>query len=137
MSVTVRLTDDIDLSRGDMLCRPHNAPTVAQDIDAQVCWMDESAPLAVGRKYHIKHTTRWARVLVKAVDYRIDVNTLHRDEEAETLSLNEIGRIQLRATQPLFVDPYLSNRATGAFILVDESSNKTVAAGMIGRQPGG
>ena len=136
MSVTIRLTDDIDLSRGDMLCRPHNAPTVAQDIDAQVCWMDESAPLAVGRKYHIKHTTRWARVLVKAVDYRIDVNTLHRDEDAETLSLNEIGRIQLRATQPLFVDPYLENRATGAFILVDEASNKTVAAGMIGRIAG-
>ncbi len=136
MSVTIRLTDDIDLSRGDMLCRPHNAPTVAQDIDAQVCWMDESAPLAVGRKYHIKHTTRWARVLVKAVDYRIDVNTLHRDEDAETLSLNEIGRIQLRATQPLFVDPYLQNRATGAFILVDEASNKTVAAGMIGRIAG-
>ena len=136
MSVTIRLTDDIDLSRGDMLCRPHNAPTVAQDIDAQVCWMDESAPLAVGRKYHIKHTTRWARVLVKAVDYRIDVNTLHRDEDAETLALNEIGRIQLRATQPLFVDPYLENRATGAFILVDEASNKTVAAGMIGRIAG-
>jgi bifunctional enzyme CysN/CysC len=136
MSVTVRLTDDIDLSRGDMLCRPHNSPQVAQDIDAQVCWMDESAPLTVGRKYHIKHTTRWARVLVKAIDYRIDVNSLHRDEEATELSLNEIGRIQMRATQPLFVDPYLQNRATGAFILVDEGSNKTVAAGMIGRQPG-
>ena len=136
MSVTVRLTDDIDLSRGDMLCRPHNSPQVAQDIDAQVCWMDESAPLTVGRKYHIKHTTRWARVLVKAIDYRIDVNTLHRDEDATELSLNEIGRIQMRATQPLFIDPYLQNRATGAFILVDEASNKTVAAGMIGRLPG-
>jgi bifunctional enzyme CysN/CysC len=136
MSVTIRLTDDIDLSRGDMLCRPHNSPQVAQDIDAQVCWMDETAPLSVGRKYHVKHTTRWARVLVKAVDYRIDVNTLHRDETATELSLNEIGRIQLRATQPLFVDPYLQNRATGAFILVDEASNKTVAAGMIGRLPG-
>ena len=98
--------------------------------------MDETAPLAVGRKYHVKHTTRWARALVKAIDYRIDVNTLHRDEAATELSLNEIGRIQLRATQPLFVDPYLQNRATGAFILVDEASNKTVAAGMIGRLPG-
>ena len=136
MSVTFGLTDDIDLSRGDMLCRPHNSPQVAQDIDAQVCWMDESAPLTVGRKYHIKHTTRWARVLVKAIDYRIDVNTLHRDEDATELSLNEIGRIQMRATQPLFIDPYQQNRATGAFILVDEASNKTVAAGMIGRLPG-
>jgi sulfate adenylyltransferase subunit 1 len=136
MSVTITLTDDIDLSRGDMLCRPHNIPAVAQDLDVQVCWMDEAEALTVGRKYHLKHTTRWARVLVRAIDYRIDVNTLHRDETATELTLNEIGRIQLRATQPLFVDPYQQNRATGAFILVDEGSNKTVAAGMIGRAPG-
>jgi bifunctional enzyme CysN/CysC len=136
MAVTITLTDDIDLSRGDMLCRPHNIPAVAQDLDVQVCWMDEADALTVGRKYHLKHTTRWARVLVKAIDYRIDVNTLHRDETATELTLNEIGRIQLRATQPLFVDPYQQNRATGAFILVDEGSNKTVAAGMIGRAAG-
>jgi bifunctional enzyme CysN/CysC len=108
-------------------------PTVAQDIDAQVCWMDESASLVAGRKYWIKHTTRWARVIVRELEYRIDVNTLHRDEEAAELALNEIGRVVLRATQPLFVDPYLQNRQTGAFILVDEGTNKTVAAGMIGR----
>jgi bifunctional enzyme CysN/CysC len=133
MAVTITLTDEIDISRGDMLCRPHNMPTVTQDVDAQVCWMDESATLVPGRKYAIKHTTRWARAMVRELSYRIDVNTLHRDESAESLSLNEIGRVLLRVTQPLFVDPYQQNRQTGSFILVDEASNKTVAAGMIGR----
>jgi len=138
MAVTITLADELDISRGDMLCRPHNMPTVSQDIDAQVCWMDESVTLGVGKKYGIKHTTRWARAMVKELDYRIDVNTLHRDETATELGLNEIGRVKLRVTQPLFVDPYQQNRLTGSFILVDESSNKTVAAGMIGRtQPGG
>ncbi len=137
MAVTVTLTDEIDISRGDMLCRPHNMPSVSQDIDAQVCWMDESAPLVAGRKYAIKHTTRWARAMVRELSYRIDVNTLHRDETATELALNEIGRVQLRVTQPLFVDPYLQNRQTGSFILVDEASNKTVGAGMIGRMHGG
>ena len=136
MAVTITLTDDIDISRGDMLCRPQNIPSVVQDIDAQVCWMDESATLSKGRKFAIKHTTRWARALVKELSYRIDVNTLHRDEEATELSLNEIGRIQLRVTQPLFVDPYQQNRETGSFILVDEGTNKTVGAGIIGRAPG-
>ena len=137
MAVTVTLTDEIDISRGDMLCRPHNMPTVTQDVDAQVCWMDESATLMQGRKYAIKHTTRWARAMVKELSYRIDVNTLHRDESADSLSLNEIGRVQLRVTQPLFVDPYQVNRQTGSFILVDEASNKTVGAGMIGRTHAG
>jgi len=136
MAVTITLADDIDLGRGDMLCRPQNIPTVAQDIDAQVCWMDESATLQQGRKYAIKHTTRWARAMVRDLSYRIDVNTLHRDETATELGLNEIGRVMLRVTQPLFVDPYVQNHLTGSFILVDESSNKTVAAGMIGRTQG-
>jgi bifunctional enzyme CysN/CysC len=136
MAVTVTLEDDIDISRGDMLCRPANVPSVVQDIDAQICWMDETASFTVGRKYALKHTTRWTRVLVKALEYRIDINSLHRDEEATELHLNEIGRAQLRSTQPLFVDPYVENRQTGAFILVDESTNRTVAAGMIGRMPG-
>jgi bifunctional enzyme CysN/CysC len=132
MSVTVRLADEIDISRGDMICRPNNAPTVTQDIDAQICWMDESASLVQGKKYAIKHTTRWARALVKNINYRVDVNTLHRDEDATEIKLNEMARIRLRVTQPLFVDPYQANRQTGAFILVDEATNKTVAAGMIG-----
>ncbi len=133
MAVTVVLADELDISRGDMICRPNNMPIVSQDIDAQVCWMDESAPLVPGRKYGIKHTTRWAKALVRELSYKIDVNTLHRDEAATELVLNEIGRVQLRVTQPLFVDPYLQNRQTGSFILVDEATNKTVAAGMIGR----
>jgi bifunctional enzyme CysN/CysC len=119
MSVTVRLEDDIDVSRGDMICRPTNMPTASQDIDAMICWMDESAPLRVGGKYHIKHTTRTARTIVKGLSYRLDVNTLHRDEDAQTLGLNDIGRIQLRTTQPLMCDAYGRNRTTGGFILVD------------------
>jgi bifunctional enzyme CysN/CysC len=133
MAVTITLTDDIDLSRGDMICRPHNAPAAVQELDAQVCWMDESAPLSVGRRYAIKHTTRWARALVESIDYRIDVNTLHRVEGVSELALNEIGRVVLRTTQPLFIDPYRPNRQTGSFILVDEGTNKTVGAGMIQR----
>jgi bifunctional enzyme CysN/CysC len=133
MAVTITLQDEIDIGRGDMLCRPHNVPTIAQELDAQVCWMDESAALTTGAKYAIKHTTRWARALVRDLAYRIDVNTLHRDEAATELGLNEIGRVRLRITQPLFVDPYSDNRQTGSFILVDEASNKTVAAGIIGR----
>ncbi|MEV4636186.1 sulfate adenylyltransferase subunit CysN [Actinoplanes sp. NPDC049548] len=131
MSVTVRLTDEIDISRGDMICRPHNAPAVAQDVEAMVCWMDETAPLRVGAKYTIKHTTRTARTVVRGLQYRLDVNTLHRDEEASGLALNEIGRVKLRTTVPLLADEYRRNRTTGGFILIDESTNRTVGAGMI------
>ncbi|XVU24838.1 sulfate adenylyltransferase subunit CysN [Actinoplanes sp. CA-054009] len=131
MSVTVRLADEIDISRGDMICRPHNAPEVAQDIEAMVCWMDESAPLRVGGKYAIKHTTRSARTVVRGLQYRLDVNTLHRDEAAGELKLNEIGRVRLRTTVPLLADEYRRNRTTGGFILIDESTNRTVGAGMI------
>ena len=131
MSVTVRLTDEIDISRGDMLCRPHNAPAVAQDIEAMICWMDETAPLRVGAKYAIKHTTRTARTVVRGLQYRLDVNTLHRDETALDLGLNEIGRVRLRTTVPLLADEYRRNRTTGGFILIDESTNRTVGAGMI------
>ena len=131
MAVTIRLADDLDVSRGDMICRVNNMPTVTQDLDAQICWMDESMAMIVGKKYAIKHTTKWARVIVKGLNYRLDVNTLRRDEKATELKLNEIGRVQLRVTAPLFVDDYQRNRATGAFILIDEATNKTVAAGMI------
>ncbi len=130
-SATLLLADDIDISRGDMLCRPHNIPTSTQEIDAKVCWMDETGVLQAGKKYAIKHTTRWGRAMVRDVRYRIDVNTLHRDETATSLSLNEIGRVRLRTTVPFFVDNYAGNRATGSFILVDESTNRTVAAGVI------
>jgi bifunctional enzyme CysN/CysC len=131
MAVTIRLADDLDISRGDMLCRVRNAPRVLQDLDARICWMDESTPLVEGRKYAVKHTTRWGRAIVKEVAYRIDVRTGHRDETATELHLNDIGRVRLRTTVPLFVDNYTDNRVTGSFILVDEATNRTVAAGMI------
>src|SRR5258706_12773483 len=88
MSVTIRLADEIDIARGDLICRPNNAPAVAQDIEAMVCWMDETRPLTVGGKYTIKHTTRSARAVVRGLQYRLDVNTLHRDESATKLTLN-------------------------------------------------
>ena len=130
MSVTVRLADDIDISRGDMICRPHNQPRSSQDVDAMVCWITDE-PLRVRGMYAVKHTTRSARAQVRNIDYRIDVNTLHRDETAETLSLNEIGRIRLRTTQPLFVDEYRRNRTTGSFLIIDEASGATVGAAMV------
>ncbi len=131
MSVTVRLADELDVSRGDLICRVHNAPTPAQDIDALICWMDEAATLEPRRKLAVKHTTRTARAVVKELQYRLDVNTLHRDESAQALKLNEIGRVRLRTTVPLLADEYRRNRTTGGFILIDEQTNRTVAAGMI------
>jgi bifunctional enzyme CysN/CysC/sulfate adenylyltransferase subunit 1 len=130
MSVTVRLEDDVDVSRGDMICRPQNAPKPSQDIDAMVCWMTNQ-PLRPRQKLAIKHTTRTGRALVKDIQYRMDVNTLHRDQEAGELGLNEIGRVQLRTTVPLLCDPYSKNRTTGSFILIDEATGVTVGAGMI------
>lgn len=130
-SVTVLLEGDIDVSRGDMICRQGNHPAASQDIDAMVCWMSEQAALRERATYAIKHTTRWARAMVKEVKYRLDINSLHRVEEADSLALNEIGRVRLRTTAPLFFDSYRRNRATGSFILVDEDTNSTVAAGMI------
>jgi bifunctional enzyme CysN/CysC len=131
MSVTVRLEDDLDVSRGDMICRPNNRPNVDQDVDAMLCWFSERAQLQQNGKYAIKHTSKWARALVKDLHYRLDVNTLSRDETAPSLGLNEIGRVTLRTTVPLFFDDYRRNRATGSFILVDEATNDTLAAGMI------
>ena len=130
MSVTVRLEDDLDVSRGDMICRPQNAPTPSQDIDAMISWMVPE-PLRAKRKLAIKHTTRLCRTVVKDIQYRLDVNTLHRDQDAAELGLNEIGRVQLRTTQPLLCDPYEKNRTTGSFILIDEATGVTVGAGMI------
>ncbi len=131
MSVTIRLTDEIDISRGDMICRPNNQPNVGQDVDAMLCWFSEKTQLRPNGKYALKHTSRWARALVKDVHYRLDVNTLHRDEAATSLALNEIGRVTFRTTVPLFFDDYRRNRGTGSFVLVDEGTNDTLAAGMI------
>jgi bifunctional enzyme CysN/CysC len=131
MSVTIRLTDDVDVSRGDMICRTRNRPHVGQDVEAMVCWMTADSDLRTGAKLAIKHTTRWGRTVVKDLQYRLDVNTLHRDEDSPGLTLNEIGRVQLRTTVPLFFDSYRRNRTTGSFILVDEVTNNTVGAGII------
>jgi bifunctional enzyme CysN/CysC len=130
MAVTVRLEDDVDVSRGDLICRPANAPVATQDIDALICWMAEE-PLRPRQRIAIKHTTRTVRGMVKELTYRLDVNTLHRDPDAGELGLNDIGRVKLRATQPLFVDDYTRNRVTGRFILIDEATNATVGAGML------
>ena len=131
MSVTLRLADDIDIARGDLICRPNNAPAVAQNVEALICWMDETRPLTVGGKYAIKHTTRAARAVVRGLNYRLDINSLHRDETATELRLNEIGRVKLRTTVPLLADQYRRNRTTGGFIVIDETTNRTVGAGMI------
>ena len=128
-SVTLTLEDDIDISRGDMIVRTGNLPQRSDEIDATVCWMSET-PLDPGKTYQLQHTTRLVRAIVTRLNYRIDVNTMHR-EEAATLALNEIGRVQLTTTQPLFYDRYDLNRATGSFILIDPATNATVAAGMI------
>ncbi len=130
MSVALRLEDDLDISRGDMICRPHNRPTVDRHIEAIVCWMADD-PVIAGALYAIKHTTRMARAVVEDVRYRIDVNTLHRDEGASRLGLNDIGRVRLRTTVPLIFDEYRRNRTTGSFILIDEATNDTVAGGMV------
>ena len=131
MSVTLLLADDLDISRGDMLCRPHNQPQATQDVEAMVCWMSDSAVLAPRSRLIVKHTTRTVKALVRNVSYRLDVNSLHRDESATTLSLNDIGRVTLRLTQPIFCDPYTRNRMTGGLILIDEATNATVGAAMI------
>jgi bifunctional enzyme CysN/CysC len=130
LSVTLRLEDEVDVSRGDMICRPENRPTEAREVDAMICWMSER-PLSPSARYRIKHTTRGALAKVDEVRYRIDVNSLHRDKNPDGLELNEIGRVRLRLSTSLFVDEYRRNRATGSFILIDESTNDTVGAGMV------
>ncbi len=131
MSVVVLLEDEIDISRGDMICRVNNQATATQDIEAMVCWMSEASSLTEGSKLAIKHTTNWGRAMVKDFRYRLDINTLSRDMEAKGLELNEIGKVRLRITKPLMADHYDRNRETGSFILVDEATNVTVGAGMI------
>jgi len=126
MSVTLLLDDDVDISRGDLICRPNNRPSAAQDIEGMVCWMTADRPLTPGARLIVKHTTRTVKGRVTDLHYRIDVNTLHRDETATQLGLNEIGRARMRLTQPVFADPYLRNRLTGGMILIDEATNSTV-----------
>ena len=130
MSVSFTLEDDIDVTRGDMIAKPDNQPTVGQDIDVMVCWLNEKKLMPRG-KYAIKHTTKDARCIVKEVKYKVNINTLHRIEDDLEIGLNDIGRITLRTTVPLLYDSYKKNRTTGSLILIDEFTNETVGAGMI------
>jgi bifunctional enzyme CysN/CysC len=131
MAVSISLADDIDISRGDMFARVNNQPDVTQEFDAMVCWMADEASLEPGRDYIVKQTTRSTRARVTALDYRLDVNTLHRDKSATALKLNELGRVTLRTQVPLLLDEYSRNASTGSFILIDADTNVTVAAGMV------
>jgi sulfate adenylyltransferase subunit 1 len=130
MSVTMTLEDEIDISRGDMIVRENNVPQVSQDMDIMVCWMNEKKMIPNG-KYGLRHTTKDCRCMIKEVKYKLNVNTLHRNEEDLEIGLNDIARISIRTTSPLFFDSYKRNRFTGSVILIDEGTNETVAAGMI------
>jgi bifunctional enzyme CysN/CysC len=129
-SVTLRLSDEIDVTRGDLICGPDDAPTLARDFEADLCWMSDQ-PLAAGGRYALKHATHAARAIVDEVRWAVDVHTLDPDENATQLALNDIGRVRLRTSKPLAFDDYARNRRTGAFILIDEATNDTLAAGMI------
>ena len=130
MSITMTLEDEIDISRGDMIVRENNQPTVSQDLDVMICWLNER-PLQLRGKYALKHTSNDARCVIKEVKYKVDINTLHRMEEDKDIKMNDIGRISIRTTKPLFFDTYKRNRGTGSIILIDEGTNETVGAGMI------
>jgi len=130
MAVTLRLTDEIDISRGDLIAPVGQEPTVTNELEADICWMIDK-PLAAGNKYSIKHTTRMAKAVVTELVHRLDVNTLEQDEEPTELGLNGIGRVKLRVSSPLAVDAYAVNRITGSFILVDDATNATAGAGLI------
>jgi len=130
MSVTMTLEDEIDISRGDMIVRENNSPEVEQSFDAMVCWMSDR-PLMPNGKYAVKHTSKDVRCIVKDIKYKVDINTLHRIEDDKNIQMNDIARVTLRTTAPLFFDKYNRNRITGSFILIDESTNETLGAGMI------
>ena len=130
MSVTITVKDDLDLSRGDMIVRPNNSPEVEQTVDLMICWFNEK-PLQPNGKYTLMHTSNEVRCIVKEVRYKLDINTLKRDFEFDQIGMNDIARVQLRTTKPLFFDSYNRNRITGSIILIDEGTHETVAAGMI------
>lgn len=130
MSVTMTLTDDIDISRGDIISKPNNHPQGEQDIDLMLCWMNQR-PVSLNTKFYIKHTSREVRGVLKEIQYKLDINSLTRLENIDQLLMNDIARVKIRTAQPLFFDSYRKNRITGSLILVDEGTNETVAAGMI------
>jgi sulfate adenylyltransferase subunit 1 len=130
MSVTLLLEDDLDLSRGDMIVRENNHPEVEQDLEIMVCWFSDR-PLQLRGKYAVLHTTKEVRSIIKEIRYKLDINTLHRNEEDKTIGMNDIARVVIRTTKPLYFDAYRKNRITGSVIFVDEGTNETVGAGMI------
>lgn len=134
MSVTVHLEHNIDVSRGNMICGLENRPQVGQELDAMICWMTDK-PLTANGRYALKHTTHWTRAMVTDILYKIDVNTGDQLQDHTQLGLNDLGRIRLRTMSPLVYDAYRRNRTTGSFILVDEATNATVAAGMLAEPP--
>jgi len=131
LSTTITLEDEIDISRGDMIVKGNNPPKSGQDIEAMICWFSSTKTLSPRGRYVIRHTTKEAKAVVSEIRYKVDINTLHKIEGDPQFTLNEIGRISLRTSAPLFYDSYRRNRNTGSFILIDEGTNETVAAGMI------
>ena len=130
MSVCMTLTDDIDISRGNMIVGQNNSAEATQDVDLMICWMNKKE-LQLNGKYSLKHTSNDVRCIVKSIQYKININTLHKNEEDKSIGLNDIGRIKIRTTAPIFIDKHRRNRITGSLILIDEASNETVGAGMI------
>jgi sulfate adenylyltransferase subunit 1 len=130
-SVTVLLEDDLDLSRGDMIVRANNSPVVTQDIEVMLVWFDGDKSLLLNGKYGLMHTTQNIRCVVKEIRYKLDINTLHREQDDLNIGMNDVGRIVLRTTKPVFVDAYRKNRITGSMILIDEATNSTVGACMV------
>ncbi len=130
-SATILLEDEIDISRGDMIVRENNSPEISQDIDLMICWFNETKNLLVRNKYVIRHTTQELRCVVKDIRYKINVNTLHRDQDDKVIHINDIARIMIRTTKPIYFDSYRRNRITGSLIFIDEQTNETVGCGMI------
>ena len=130
LSVTIQLEDDIDISRGDMIVKPERMPAITQDINIMMCWMNQR-PLQLNGKYIVKHTTREVRCVIKEIHYKVNVNNLEHILDDKTVRLNDIARVSIRTTMPLFTDPYKTNRITGALILIDEGTNETVGVGMV------
>lgn len=130
LSVTIQLEDDIDISRGDMIVKPEQMPSVTQDVNIMMCWMNQR-PLQLNGKYIVKHTTREVRCVIKEIHYKVNVNNLEHIVDDKIVRLNDIARVSIRTTMPLFTDPYKTNRITGALILIDEGTNETVGVGMV------
>jgi len=130
-AITLLLADDLSITRGDMICRPHNRPRVSQELEAMMCWMDDANPLQLNKIYTIKHTTKNVRAKITSVLYRLDISHLHREAGVKSLAMNEVGRVTLHSTSPLFYDDYHQNRTTGCFIVIDETTGQTAGAGML------